>query len=441
MISRAPLLLVLAFAAACATPVARYPVGPDVPEESFADARRELVSSLKHGILETFGFSYATLQWQGKFRVRDEGFDFDYMKYAGLLDSVGHAVTTNCDFATLDEPAVVEFDLKAGMSRLFKFAVPLGANCDRLAMYYPDRATADAFARTLFVMRRLSEEGRTGASGGISKEDLSTIVQAAVAGAQAPKPAAAAPVSDVDKPTARRPERAQDYAVVVGIEKYSDLPEARFAERDAEAVKDNLIALGFPSRNVVLLSGEKAGYKSLEKFVETWLPRNADPNGTVFFYFSGHGAPDVRTGQAYLVPWDGDAGFLENTGYPLKRLYEKLGALPAKRVLVALDACFSGAGGRSVLAKGARPLVTKTDSASPPPAKVTVLAAASGEQITSVLDEQGHGTFTYYLLKGLPDAASAAGLLESLKPKVADAARRQNRDQTPVLLGADTPLF
>lgn len=264
---------------------------------------------------------------------------------------------------------------------------------------------------------------------------------ASAAPVAAPPAPAPSPVSDVDRPTYRQAERPSDFAVIVGVGNYSDLPEARFAERDAEAVRDHLLALGVPSRNVVHLSGEKAGYKAIEKFVETWLPRNVEEGSRVFFFFSGHGAPDPRSGQAYLMPYDGDPDFLENTGYPIKRLYEKLGSLKAREVVVALDACFSGAGGRSVLAKGARPLVTRLENAALPPG-LTVFAAAEGDQITSTLEEQGHGTFTYYFLKGLGGAAkdesgavTAKGLYDYLKPKVQDAARRQNRDQGPVLSG------
>lgn len=245
--------------------------------------------------------------------------------------------------------------------------------------------------------------------------------------------------SDVDRASYPSAQHPHDYAVVVGIEGYQDLPAARFAERDAKAVMDHLLALGLPSRNVVDLRGDKAGFKSVEKYVEVWLPRNVHEGSRVFFYFSGHGAPDARTGQAYLLPWDGDPGFLENTGYPIKRLYEKLGSLKAKEVIVAMDACFSGAGGRSVLAKGARPLVTKVDAVAVPQ-NLTVFAAAAGDQITSTLEDQGHGTFTYYFLKGLSGGAKDASdrvttkaLYDYLKPKVQDAARRQNRDQEPVL--------
>jgi hypothetical protein len=254
-------------------------------------------------------------------------------------------------------------------------------------------------------------------------------------------------VSDVDKPAFKFKEDPERFALVVGIERYKDLPAADFAERDADAMRQTLLAMGYPERNVVELKGAEATIASLRKYLDEWLPRNARKNSTVFFYFSGHGAPDVENGSAYLVPWDGDASYLKSTAYSVKRLYAGLGALGAKSVLVALDACFSGAGGRSVLAKGARPLVTTVDFGAAPSGKLTVFSAASGAQITSMLENQGHGAFTYYFLKGLGGAAknrsgavTAKGLQDYLAPQVEDAARRQNREQTPLLQGANREI-
>ncbi len=162
--------------------------------------------------------------------------------------------------------------------------------------------------------------------------------------------------SDIDQPIARRAAQPDDYALVVGIEKYShDLPDAQFAEHDAVTVKDHLRALGFPEQNIKFLSGQSATGKSLASYLEGWLPRKVNGRSRVFFYFAGHGAPDSETGQVYLVPSDGNPDFIKTTGYPVKKLYAALSALKAKRVIVTLDACFSGAGGRSVSAKGARP--------------------------------------------------------------------------------------
>lgn len=262
-------------------------------------------------------------------------------------------------------------------------------------------------------------------------------VAAAQTGAR-PEPPKRTFSSDVEKPSYASRENPDRFALIIGVEKYADLPAADYASRDAESVRTHLLALGFPQRNIILLTGQGATRTGMEKYVESWLPRNVKENSRVFFYFSGHGAPDPKTGQAYLVPWDGDPKFIENTGYPITRLYDRLNALKASEIIVALDTCFSGAGGRSVLAKGMRPLVV-TAAAGPSGSKLTVLAAAGPDEVTGTEEGAGHGLFTYYFLKGLNakgGKSSARELYEYLLPQVQDAARRDNRDQTPMLFGA-----
>ena len=251
-------------------------------------------------------------------------------------------------------------------------------------------------------------------------------------------------VSDIDSPKGRGTERPDDFALVIGIEDYQSVPKADYAVRDAETVRRSLEAIGFPPRNIISLEGAQATASRLKSYLDEWLPLNVRPNSTLFVYYSGHGAPDAKTGDAYLVPWDGDPKFLKSTALPLKAFYASLAKTKAKRVIVALDACFSGGGGRSVLAQGARPLVSTVVDAVPTGGNLVVLAAASGDEITGTLAEQGHGLFTYHLLKGLAadPKASARQLFDYVKPRVQDDARRDNRGQTPVLLGAaDLPLF
>jgi ankyrin repeat protein len=274
----------------------------------------------------------------------------------------------------------------------------------------------------------------------VSKAEMERMIADAVKKAQSD--AAAKPVyrSDVDRPSYRASEHPDDYALVVGIESYSDLPQAQFAERDAAAVRSHLVALGYPERNIVSLMGSKATKTGLIKNLETWLPENVNEKSTVFVYYSGHGAPDPKSGQSYLVPWDGDPQFLDDTAYPVARLYQKLGALKAKRVIIALDSCFSGTGGRSVLAKGLRPLVLKADTGDlAAGGKLVALSASGGDQVSGTAESQGHGLFTYYLLKSLNDRngqVTVRSLFDDLRPKVQDEARRQNRDQTPQLAPA-----
>ena len=245
--------------------------------------------------------------------------------------------------------------------------------------------------------------------------------------------------SAVDVPGYKRGEDTDAFAVVIGVEDYQSLPKADYAERDAAAVHAHLLALGYPERNVAYLTGPRAGKAALEKYIESWLPERVTDSSKVFVFFSGHGAPDIKSASAYLMPWDGDAKFADSTGYPVKRLYEKLNGLKARRIVVAMDSCFSGAGGRSVIPKGTRPLVGKLKDEDA--GRVVVMTASAGDEISGGADSEGHGLFTYHLLDALQQLkgrATVSELYGALKTKVQDAARRDHRDQTPQLLGSNT---
>ncbi len=260
-------------------------------------------------------------------------------------------------------------------------------------------------------------------------------------------PAATAPArvvrSDIDNLPRVDAVSRKAHAVVIGIEKYRQhLPAADFASGDARLVSKYLtMVLGYPPENVATLIGDSATKSDFEKYFERWLPNRVQPGDEVFVFFSGHGSPNPKTDGAYLVPYDGDPTYLEQTGYPLNRLYAQLAKLPAKNVTVVLDSCFSGAGGRSVLAKGAKPLVTRTSNESIP-ANITVLTASAGDQISYAYDEKGHGLFTYFLLKGIAQQAINGSVkikaaFDFAAPQVSRIARQDyNNDQVPQWKGA-----
>ncbi|MBU4011899.1 MAG: caspase family protein [Proteobacteria bacterium] len=245
--------------------------------------------------------------------------------------------------------------------------------------------------------------------------------------------------SDVDElPQVQAKPNKNAYAIVIGIEEYRQkLPKADYADNDARIMAEYLTkVMGYPEENVVTLTGEHAAKSDFQKYIEKWLSNNVEKDSSVFVYYSGHGAPNPKTGDAYLVPYDGDPSFIEETGYPLKRLYAKLDKLPAREIIVILDSCFSGAGGRSVLAKGARPLVMNMDKQVFHSDRIAILSASSGSQISSTHDKEGHGLFTYFLLKGIKEGNSELGTLYNyLKPQVERIARKTyNNEQTPGLI-------
>lgn len=105
--------------------------------------------------------------------------------------------------------------------------------------------------------------------------------------------------------------------------------------------------------------------------------------------------------------------------------------LQAKEVIVILDSCFSGAGGRSALAKGARPLAMMKETPLIS-ANMVVLSAAEGNQISTSSPDKGHGLFTYYLLKALNDGRkNILDIYDYIRPQVEDDAKALNVRLTP----------
>jgi uncharacterized caspase-like protein len=258
--------------------------------------------------------------------------------------------------------------------------------------------------------------------------------------------------SDVDRvPTGKTATKKHAYAVVIGIEQYREkLPKADFADRDAKLVGEYLTkVLGYPEENVIVRTNDRATRTDLVKYFEEWLRNNVEKDSSVFVYYSGHGAPNTKTGEAYFVPYDGDPSFVESTAYPVKQLYAALDKLPASDVIVVLDSCFSGASGRAVLAKGARPMGLSIENATLASGKTVVLAASGGDQISNSFEEKGHGLLTYYFLKGLQGEGDSnkdgtidmAELYDYVKPNVQRVTRKQyNNEQTPQLLASPDTL-
>lgn len=245
-------------------------------------------------------------------------------------------------------------------------------------------------------------------------------------------------------------ERKEAFALVIGISKYRDeiIPPVKYASRDAEVIAKYLENVGgIPRNNIKLLTDASVTKSDLEAYIGDWLARRVNKDSVVFVYYAGHGAPDIESKEAYIVPYEGHPDFPSKL-YSLKKMYESLNKLPAGEVIVMLDSCFSGAGGRSITKSGARPLVISIENPVLASGKINILAASTGSQISSDYDSAKHGLFTYFLLRGMRGEADKNGngtielgeLYDYVKTNVSEKASLElNRDQTPVLLpSADT---
>lgn len=263
----------------------------------------------------------------------------------------------------------------------------------------------------------------------------------AASGSTAPAKPAATPPATAPAFQTGAPQ-LDTYALVIGIERYRDVPAATGARADAELfARLAHTTLGVPERNIRLLLDDRAGKADIDKEL-AWLAANTPANARILLYYSGHGSPEAAKGTPYLVPFDGDPKALATTALALADILKKLSETKAKDVLAITDACFAGAGGRSVLPPGARPLVRVAEAPASP--RVALFAAASGSEFSGPAAEGG-GLFTRTLIEGLGtgqadiDGDGNITLREArewIGPRVAREAKRDNREQTPnVALG------
>ncbi|MDO9529694.1 MAG: caspase family protein [Syntrophales bacterium] len=241
---------------------------------------------------------------------------------------------------------------------------------------------------------------------------------------------------------------SDNFALVIGISKYREkiIPSIKYAGRDAEVTAKYLENLGgIPRSNIKLLTDDTATKSDLVAYSEEWLSRRVKKNSTVYIFYAGHGAPDPQGKEAYIVPYEGHPDFPSKL-YPLNKMYESLNRLPAKNVIVMLDSCFSGVQGRSVTSKGTRPISISIENPVLSGGNITVIAGATGNQMSSDYDRVEHGLFTYYLLRGMRGEAdkNANGVVELgelydyVRTNVSEKASLElNRDQTPVLLPSE----
>ena len=231
------------------------------------------------------------------------------------------------------------------------------------------------------------------------------------------------------------------FAVIISNEKYQMEKPVQYAENDGKIFTEYCKkALGLPEKNVhfitnATLNNIKHEIKWLQDVIAVY---NGDAK--VIFYYAGHGIPDEQNKSAYLLPIDG-YGSDVTTGYALEDLYKALGCLPSKAVTVFLDACFSGAKRDGDMLASARGVAIKVKQ-NYPTGNMVVFTAAQGDETAYPYKEEGHGLFTYYLLKKLQETKADVTLGE-LGDYIKTQVERQSivtngKLQSPAILSASS---
>jgi TPR repeat protein/peptidoglycan hydrolase-like protein with peptidoglycan-binding domain len=216
--------------------------------------------------------------------------------------------------------------------------------------------------------------------------------------------------------TAQIPPRAPStnkyaVAVILGNHDYGDpVPDVDYAANDADAMRRFVIEhLGYRDGNIIDLR-DASQTELIATFGnennhhgKLWRLARAGKSDVTVFY-SGHGVPGLRDKKGYLLPVDADPDAVELNGYPLDWLLNNLAKINARSMTVYLDACFSGESPKGMLIQAVsglsiEPRMPAANSG------MTVITAATGDQVASWDKKAKHGLFTKHLLDALSGAA------------------------------------
>ena len=237
---------------------------------------------------------------------------------------------------------------------------------------------------------------------------------------QMPLPAGESVGQPRNHPAMRPFAGGKRYAVVVGVAQYKQggkgLQNLAYADRDASDLSDLLVKAGggnISKENVRLLLNQDATLDNVKQALTSFLTA-AEPDDTVILYLNMQGAYDPNDpDRKYLMAYDSDPESLANSAMALTELPELLAqSSRSKHVVLLADTCHSRALGEasSTALKAGKEKPTNLVN------QYLVLAAEKqgidaleasdiGEISLEGAQWQGHGAFTYYLLKGLAGEA------------------------------------
>lgn len=211
------------------------------------------------------------------------------------------------------------------------------------------------------------------------------------------------------------------HALVVGNDKYANMPHLETAVSDAQAVA-RLLETGY-GFDVTLLTNTT---RSQMLSTLARMRRSLGTEDNLLLYYAGHGWFDERAGRGYWFPVDADkedpSNWVSNVD-----VTDTLKAMDAKHIMIVADSCYSG-----TLTRGLKIPDRRRDYLRRMSSKRARVVMSSGglEPVT----DSGGGNHSVF-------ASAFLGALEE-NTGVLDGTELFGRIRRPVMLGADqTPEY
>jgi uncharacterized caspase-like protein len=219
---------------------------------------------------------------------------------------------------------------------------------------------------------------------------------------------------------------------VIGINRYESWAPLSNAVNDAMEARRVFQSLGFEELTAPLRDADATG-EALHALVADDLRRNLGPDDSLVLFYAGHGSniehrlDQRRLKSGYLIPADAkNAPDEVATWIELDSWLRNVSLLPAKHVLVILDACYSG------IALGTGIEKYRGDEPRDREALLSLSQRRSRRIITSALPDEraldsgprpGNSLFTGYLIEGLEGGLARDGRREATGSRLGEYVR------------------
>lgn len=229
------------------------------------------------------------------------------------------------------------------------------------------------------------------------------------------------------------------FSLIIANENYQDVDKVPNALNDGEIVAQYCRkVLGIPESNIHLV--KDATLNNIKREINLMKQIAEAYEGTASFivYYAGHGVPDEKANNAYMMPVDGFTADL-TTCFSMADFYNIFSEIPTQKTIILIDACFSGSkrgDGMLYAARGVK-IKPKSDVVS---GNTVVISSTQGDETAYSYDNEKHGLFTYFFLKKLKDCkgdVTLGQLFDYLKDNVVKKSLVINgKSQTPTINAA-----
>jgi len=215
--------------------------------------------------------------------------------------------------------------------------------------------------------------------------------------------------------TSKKDSQPQTFAVIVGVSRFEKkgITALKYADADANAYYNFLRSPkggAVPEENIKVLSNEQVTRSEvlgqLRRFSDL-----AGPEDVLIFYISTHGVPDAKIKTSlYYAMYDFNPENPWGTGLKKEEIIQQQQSSAAKIKLLFSDACHSGGSGISTGMKDvSNDLINKLQASQgavrEPSYSILAASTAAEQSYEHQKWGNGHGAFTYFMIKGLEGEA------------------------------------